>query len=81
MMAPEEIRNVFKNHAVPDEPETNILNLEALTLPIEDAVYLAIGAASTCWENPGEAGIFDEARAKQIGNELIAYFKSKGPNQ
>lgn len=41
------------------------------TLSKEDAIFQAIGAASMCWENVGEAGVFDSTRAKEIGDALI----------
>lgn len=46
---------------------------------IEEAVFQALGAASACWENLEGAGIFESTRCKQIGDELIEYFKSKQP--
>jgi len=40
------------------------------TIPIESAVYQALGAASMCWsETP--AGIFNDRRAGEIGLELL----------
>lgn len=36
-------------------------------------VYESIGAATTCWENLEGTGVFDDARAKKIGDELLAY--------
>lgn len=41
------------------------------TLSIESAVFQALGGASTCWESLSEAGEFDSARAKEIGEALI----------
>lgn len=38
-----------------------------------EAVFLAIGAASMCWENVGAAGIFDSTQAKVIGEELMGW--------
>lgn len=42
----------------------------------EAAIYQAIGAASTCWENMSGAGVFDDRRAKAIGEGLIAHLNS-----
>lgn len=47
--------------------------------PIESAVFEAIGAASVCWESMEGTGVFDSTRAKKIGDELVEYFRSKGP--
>jgi hypothetical protein len=38
----------------------------------ETAVFLALGAASTCWD---EAGVFQSERAKQVGDELIEHLR------
>lgn len=40
---------------------------------VREAVFQAIGAASTCWENMEGTGIFDSDRAKQIGDELMEW--------
>lgn len=45
--------------------------------PVETAVFEALGAASVCWETPEGAGVFESDRAKQIGDELVAFFISK----
>jgi hypothetical protein len=41
------------------------------TLTLEEAVYQALGAASVCWENVDEAGVFDDVQAKAIGEQLM----------
>lgn len=61
----------------PDKKEA-ILELD-VSVDIEDAVMRAMGAASMCWENLEGAGVFESERCKTIGEELIAYFMSKGP--
>jgi hypothetical protein len=48
----------FQRH--PDEPFT-----------LETAVYQAIGAATTCWENLSGTGVFDSQRADAIGQALL----------
>lgn len=58
--------------------QKKILNLH-ISMPIEEAVFQALGAASACWENLSGAGVFESTRCKQIGDELIAYFESKQP--
>jgi hypothetical protein len=45
------------------------LKFDKLTL--EEAVYQALGAASVCWENMEDAGVFDSDRAKMIGDQLM----------
>lgn len=61
----------------PNKKES-ILGLD-VSVDIEDAVMRAMGAASACWENLEGAGVFESDRCKKIGEELIAYFMSKGP--
>jgi hypothetical protein len=41
----------------------------------ETAVYLALGAASACWENLDQAGVFESTRCAQIGQELIDHLR------
>ena len=38
---------------------------------LPDAVFQALGAASVCWTD--EERVFDSTRAKQIGDELLAW--------
>lgn len=45
------------------------------TLPIETAVFQALGAASVCWESMAGTGVFDSTRAKEIGDELLAVIR------
>lgn len=40
----------------------------------ETSVFLALGAASVCWDET-PTGVFDSTRAKQIGEELIAHLR------
>ncbi len=48
--------------------------------PLDEVVFQALGAASMCWEFPEKAGVFNSDRAKEIGDEVMAYFKEKdGP--
>lgn len=41
-------------------------------LTLQAAVFQAIGAASTCWENLEEAGVFDTDRAAYITGCLLS---------
>lgn len=43
---------------------------------IESAVFQALGAASTCWESLDNTGIFQSDRAKEIGEELLAFIRA-----
>lgn len=43
---------------------------------IESAVFQALGAASVCWESVEGAGVFDSTRAKEIGEELMAFIRA-----
>lgn len=47
----------------------NLFN-DARTL--EEVVFQAIGAGSTCWENMSGTGVFQDARAVTIGNDAVA---------
>lgn len=40
-------------------------------LPIEEAVFQALGAASVCWESMTGTGVFQDQEAKAIGDELL----------
>jgi len=40
-----------------------------------EAVYQTMGAASVCWEDLDQTGEFDEKRANQLADELIAYIE------
>jgi hypothetical protein len=44
---------------------------------IEEAVFRALGAASTCWEDLSGTGIFDSDRAKAIGDGLLAFIDAR----
>jgi hypothetical protein len=43
--------------------------------PLATVVFQCLGGASVCWEFPGAAGVFDSTRAKQIGDELVAWIR------
>lgn len=42
---------------------------------LDGAVFQALGAASTCWENLSGAGVFDSTRAKDIGDGLLEFIR------
>lgn len=45
------------------------------SLPLETAVFQALGAVSMCWsETP--SGVFDSTRAREIGDKLIEVIRS-----
>jgi len=44
----------------------------------QQAVFMALGAASACWEDLRSAGVFESTRAKQIGDELMEYLYAHG---
>lgn len=44
-------------------------------LPLRNSVFVAIGAASMCWETLDTAGVFNSERALQIGDKLLARIK------
>lgn len=41
-------------------------------LQLDEIVFQALGAASACWENLRDAGVFDSTRAKEVGIALLA---------
>lgn len=52
----------------PEDPFTDIREADTLS----EAVYMALGAASVCWDNPGGGtGVFNSTRAKEIGEALL----------
>jgi len=38
---------------------------------VTELIYQLVGAASVCWENPGGAGIFDNAEASVTAREAL----------
>jgi hypothetical protein len=38
---------------------------------VKEAVFLALGAASVCWERIDQAGVFNSDRAALIGDALM----------
>lgn len=54
---------------------TNPILTDAETL--NELVFQALGAASTCWETLNGAGVFDSTRAKAIGDELVARLRAR----
>lgn len=51
------------------------------TVPVETAVYQALGAASVCWEDMTHAGVFDSDKAKEIGEALMAVINGRQPGE
>lgn len=42
---------------------------------LEQAVQIAVGAASACWENLEGAGVFDDRRATEVSEQLLAWLR------
>jgi hypothetical protein len=40
---------------------------------LREAVQIAVGAASSCWENLRGAGVFDSERALQVSEDLLTW--------
>ena len=57
------------------EPTEQIINFDTEADSIEQAVFLALGAASTCWESMEGTGEFQSDRAKAIGQDLVQYIR------
>lgn len=53
-----------------------ILDLKHGT-PLSEAVFMALGAASVCWDDMTGKGVFESTRAKQIGDELLAFVQAQ----
>lgn len=51
-----------------DSPRTPIVDPD---LPIANFVFETLGATSVCWETMSGAGVFNDRRAKQLGDELL----------
>ena len=63
----EDIDDYIKSKSEPKP----VITITGLSNALKNAIYMAIGAASTCWiHNTGNA-VFDSTRAKTIGDELI----------
>ena len=45
---------------------------------IKTAVFQALGAASTCWENLSAAGEFQSEAAIRVGHGLMEFLKAEG---
>lgn len=43
---------------------------------LTQAVHVAVGAASACWENLAGAGVFDSDRARDVAQGLIGYIEA-----
>ena len=42
------------------------------------AVFQALGAASMCWDDINQAGVFRSDLARSIGNGLLEWLRSRG---
>lgn len=47
------------------------VQLKGQDLTLQEILFQALGAASMCWEAPEKAGVFDGARAQQVGEALL----------
>lgn len=46
------------------------------SLPLESAVFQALGAASVCWDTLEGAGVFHSDEANEIGDALLEIIHS-----
>lgn len=46
--------------------------------PLASTLFQALGDVSGCWENLAGAGVFDSVRAKQVGDNLLAFLREQG---
>lgn len=51
--------------------------IDGSTDPLNAAVTFALGAASNCWERSGGQGVFQSARAGQIGEDLCRWLRGQ----
>lgn len=73
------ILNALRSISKPENVVSERIFDWTTSTPIDTAVFEALGAASVCWESMEGTGVFDSTRCKQIGDELLEYFRSKGP--
>ena len=52
---------------------------EGEELTLQTAVFEALGAVSVCWELMGGDGVFDDTRAREIGEKLVAFVEGSLP--
>lgn len=43
---------------------------------LTQAVFTALGAASACWDNLEDAGVFESERARRWGNDLVKWINN-----
>lgn len=43
---------------------------------LSQAVFLAVGAASMCWEKPEGAGVFESGRAVEVAEQLLEWVRA-----
>jgi hypothetical protein len=47
---------------------------------LTEAVYMAVGAASVCWEDMSGTGVFRDDRASQVAEDLLKYIREHQPS-
>ena len=55
------------------------LDLGLGTMSLSEAVGVALGAASSCWDNLGRAGTFQSDRCGNISDQLMKRIRDAGP--
>ena len=68
IVAMDKIQGLDKYIKYKSEP---VITITGLSNELKKAIYMAIGAASTCWIPDTGSAVFDSTRAKTIGDELI----------
>jgi hypothetical protein len=68
-------RDKYNAYIGNNKGEMTMLDLEKVGM--EEAIGIAIGAASLCWENPSGAGEFDSTQASKIVDELLEKIRSE----
>jgi hypothetical protein len=69
-----DIQHQIAENARPDNPDG--LDVIRGAANLREAVGVAIGAASMCWERPEGAGVFQSDRAVQVMEALVQWVES-----
>lgn len=69
---------VQTNEPAPDDEYRRALQQDLQGQPLVNAIFTCLGAASVCWESMEGTGVFQDGRAKAIGDALTEYLATNG---